>query len=268
MIGALAHAGRVLDRSDWIAAARQALELIRAQLWDAGSGHLAATYKDGRARLNAYLDDYAFLLAALLELLQADFRVGELHLAQAVADAMLARFEDALEGGFWFTANDHEELIARFKPVDDGATPAGNGVAAFALQRLGALLGNARYLAAAQRTLELFWPRLLNQSAGNATLLTALEEALAAPRSLVLRGPAKEVAAWHRHLATRFLPATLILGVANGAGPLPAALAGADSDFVNAWLCDGVTCLPPVTEFDALTRMLADEPDRSGRAFG
>jgi uncharacterized protein YyaL (SSP411 family) len=268
MIAGLARAGRVFGRDDWIAAARCALDLVRARLWDAERGHLAATYKDGRARLNAYLDDYAFLLAALLELLEADFRADELRFAEALADALLLRFEDVEGGGFFFTAHDHEDLIARLKPADDGATPAGNGVAAQALQRLGLMLAQPRYLAAARRTLELFWPRLLGQSAGHATLLLALDEALKPPRSVVLRGPAGAVAAWRQRLAAHFLPTTLVWGIANGAGPLPAALAGADSSDVNAWPCDGVTCMPPLADFDALVRLLAEEPDRAGLAHG
>jgi uncharacterized protein YyaL (SSP411 family) len=267
MIEGLAHAGRVFDRSDWIAAARRALNLVRTRLWDAKSGRLLATYKDGRAHLNAYLDDYAFLLAALLELLQADFRSDELQFAQAVADAMLQRFEDSDNGGFFFTAHDHETLITRLKPGGDSSTPAGNGVAAFALQRLGLMLADSRYLLAARRTLELFWPLMQHQPAGHTMLLLALDDALTPPRSLLLRGPAAAVASWQGRVAAQFLPTVLVWGVANGTQPLPASFAGDDSGDVNAWLCSGVSCLPPVTDFAALMCLLAQKPDRAGVAY-
>jgi uncharacterized protein YyaL (SSP411 family) len=88
--------------------------------------------RDGRAHLDAYLDDHAFLLAALLELMQAEFRAEDLGFAIELADALLNRFEDRDAGGFFFTAHDHEVLIHRPKTGHDNATPAGNGVAAFA----------------------------------------------------------------------------------------------------------------------------------------
>jgi uncharacterized protein YyaL (SSP411 family) len=255
MAGGLAHAGRVFDRPEWIAAARGTLDFLRTQMWDAETQHLAATYSRGVARLDAYLDDYACLLAALLEMLQADFRDEDLRFAGDVADALIARFEDVKDGGFFFTAHDHETLIARLKSGEDGATPSGNGIAAFALQRLGHLLGRPRYLESARRTLALFWERLLAHPGAHATLLLALEECLAPPRSLVLRGPAEAVAQWRQRLAASFQPETMVWAIANGAN-LVTPVAGRDSDFVNAWVCEGVTCLPPVADFEALAQLL------------
>jgi len=97
----MAHAGRVFGRADWIDSARRALEFVRARMWQ--GGRLVATYKDGTAHLNAYLDDYAFLLAALLELLQARFAAADLEFAEALAEVMLEQFEDREAGGFLFT---------------------------------------------------------------------------------------------------------------------------------------------------------------------
>src|SRR5207237_1413866 len=94
-------------------------------------------YKNGRAHLNAYLDDHAYLLAALLELMQTSFRAQDLSWAIEIADALLQRFEDSASGGFFFTSHDHEALIHRPKPAHDNATPAGNGIAAQALLTLG-----------------------------------------------------------------------------------------------------------------------------------
>jgi uncharacterized protein YyaL (SSP411 family) len=174
MIEGLAHASRVCGRDDWLTAARRALDYLESRRWRDGS--LYAT-----DHLPAYLDDYAFLLAALLELWQADPRDADLAFARKTADALLARFEDTAHGGFYFTAHDHETLIQRPKTGHDNALPAGNGVAALALQRLGHLLGETRYLDAARRTLECFMPQMQRQAGGFATLIGALEEAMRSP---------------------------------------------------------------------------------------
>jgi uncharacterized protein YyaL (SSP411 family) len=247
-IEGLAHAGRIFRRPEWIASARRALEFLRDRHWRAEhGGHLLATSRAGHARLPAYLDDYAFLLAALLELLQAEFRAEDLHFARQLADALLDRFEDGEAGGFFFTAHDHEALIQRPKAMHDSALPAGNGVAAWALQRLGHLLGETRYLEAARRALDAFWPQLAQRPAGCASLLRALEEALAPPPVIILRGPAAAVAEWRERLAS--LRPAVVLAIPNGVGALPAILAKPETPDVNAWVCRGVNCLAPIKDF-------------------
>ena len=101
-IRGMAHAGRAFGNPTWIESARRALRFIRSTMWR--NRRLAATYKDGRAHLNAYLDDYALLIAALLELLQDRFSVDELNFAIELADVLLEQFEDRADGGFFFTA--------------------------------------------------------------------------------------------------------------------------------------------------------------------
>jgi uncharacterized protein YyaL (SSP411 family) len=265
MIAGMARAARVFERPQWLASARAALEFIRGTLWQeegrAARARLLATCKDGRAHLNAYLDDYAFLLAALIELMQTDFQVRDLEFAGELADVLLEQFYDAELGGFFFTSHDHEQLIHRPKPGYDGATPSGNGVAALALQRLGHITGDSRYLEAAERTLMLFYPAFAQHPNGYTSLLMALEEAVEPPRLVVLRGPPGEMRRWQQALGKRYLPATLVLAIADAATNLPPLLAkpllpGA----VNAWVCQGVTCLPPVEELEQLLGLLtADE---------
>ena len=249
MVAGMARAARVFDRPEWLASARRALDFLRAKLWR--DGRLLATCKDGRAHLDAYLDDYAFLLAALLEFMQAEFVGKDLAWAVEIAEALLARFEDADGGGFHFTAHDHERLIHRPKPAFDNATPAGNGIAATALQRLGYLLGEPRYVDAARRTLDLFGPQL--GQPGCASLLEALGEALAPPAIVLLRGPEPEVRDWQRRLARRW--SGFALALPNGFR-LPAALAKPESGQVNAWVCSGVSCLAPVGDFEELSRII------------
>jgi len=257
MIKGLARAGRVFDRAEWLAAARQAADFIRTRMMR--EGRLLASYKDGQAKLNAYLDDHAFLLDALLELLQAGWRPEDLAFARDLADALLSRFEDPRHGGFFFTSHDHEQLIHRPKAGQDQATPSGNGVAAFALQRLGHLLGEPRYLAAAERTLRLFYPQLARQPAGFMSLQAVLDEYLAPPNIVVLRGPAAGVARWQRALAREFLPRTLALPLPNDATGLPRALDKPAGPEVNAWLCQGVRCLPALIDCAELLRLCKGE---------
>jgi uncharacterized protein YyaL (SSP411 family) len=173
MIEGLARAARIFGRDDWRAAARRAVDFLRNRHWQ--NGRLLATSRHGKAHLPAYLDDHAFLLAALLELMQIDPQPEDGEFARQLADALLAHFEDKENGGFFFTAHDHETLIQRPKTAHDNALPAGNGVAALALQRLGNLVGEARYLGAARRAVQACGAQLAQQPGGCATLIMALE---------------------------------------------------------------------------------------------
>jgi hypothetical protein len=258
MIEAMAHAGRALAEPAWIESARRALHFVRAALWR--NGRLLATYKDGRAHLNAYLDDHAFLIGALLELMQAGFERADLTFACELADLLLEQFEDGDAGGFFFTSHDHEALILRTKPGHDGATPSGNGRAAFALQRLGHLIGEPRYLAAARRTLELFHAPLTGHPAGFASLCTALVEHIEPPTTVILRGEASAIAPWAQRLARRYAPHRMVLSLGVQQAGLPDALAKPLLPGVNAWVCRGVDCLPPIAEPGELERVLQVSP--------
>jgi hypothetical protein len=252
-IRGMARAGRVFKRPDWIASARRALDFIRAQMWK--NGRLLATAKDGRAHLAAYLDDYAFLLAALLELLQCEFSAADLEFAEQIAEVLLEQFEDKAAGGFFFTANDHEKLLHRPKPGHDTSMPSGNGAAALALNRLAALTGEDRYARAAERALECFYPAMRERPGGFAQLALALRECLAQPQVLVLRGVREPLARWQAELAGEYLPDTLVLALENGVPGLPPVLdKPARPEPVNGWLCRGVTCLAPIGSLEELRR--------------
>ena len=254
MVKGMTRAARVFDHPEWLASARAATEFIRATLWR--DGRLLATCRDGKAHLNAYLDDYAFLLDALLELAQSDLRSADLDWARELAEVLLAQFEDREHGGFFFVSHDHERLILRPKTGHDTATPSGNGVAAFALQRLGHVLGEPRYLEAAARALQAFKPMLERQASAHTSLCLALEEQLAPPAVVILRGG--EVAAWQRELAARYLPQTMVLAIPAGIGGLPPLLDKPPDGKVNAWVCQGVKCLPPITDPAELVAVLTE----------
>ena len=264
-IQGMARAGRVFAREDFVNSALRAFTFIRQALWR--DGRLLATCKDGRAHLNAYLDDHAFLLLAALELLQARFDREVLDFAVELADAMLERFADP-GGGFYFTGSDHEALIARMKPLSDNATPSGNGVAALALNRLSFVVGDLRYAEAARRTVEAAFAAMAEMPAAHATLLMALEEMLEPPSTVVLRGDPAMLEDWQARLASSYRPHTLMLRVAGThpqTRPLPEPLDKPMPEHANAWVCSGTTCLAPIHDFDKLAAVLANSALKPSR---
>ena len=254
MIRGMAVAARTLDREDLAASATRALDFIRGTLWR--NGRLLATYKDGRAHLNAYLDDYVYLADAVLELQQVRFRSDELSFARDLLDVVLKHFADS-DGGFFFTSDDHENLIHRSKSLSDDATPAGNGVAAFVLQRMGHLLGDTRYLAAAEQTVRVAWPLLQKYPHAHTSLLIALEELLNPPEIVILRGAADTIESWRRELARLYAPRRLVLAVATDTGNLPPALADKPvRGEAVAYVCQGSVCSAPLESLSALANHL------------
>ena len=258
-IKGLARAGRVFSRLDWIALAHNAVDFIREKLWL--DGKLLATCKVGKpAHLNAYLDDYTFLLDALIELLQADYRATDIAFAEDLAEALLDSFE-AEEGGFYFTSHSHEQLIHRPKSAYDNATPSGNGIAAVALQRFGHILGEPRYLQSAERVLKAFDASLQRNPAACANLCHALNEFLAPPALIILRGESKQLAAWRADIQQNYYPHHLFFYLDASAKYLPPTLYRpipenkAEND-VNAWVCKGVECSQSVNDVQQLLKSL------------
>ena len=250
MIKGMARAAIVLDQKEWIVSAQRAVDFVRATMWK--DRRLLATYKDGRAHLNAYLDDYAFMLDGLIELMQADFRIDDLTFAQELANVLLDQFEDKTNGGFFFTSHDHEKLIQRAKPVHDNATPCGNGVAARALQRLTYLTGDFRYGEAAERVLRLFYPQAAQRQGGFSSLMSVLAEHLEPPETIILRGETSSILPWKQALARLYAPHRMTLAIPSGTQKLTEILDKPMHDAVNAWVCHGVTCLSPIKDLQEL----------------
>jgi uncharacterized protein YyaL (SSP411 family) len=262
-IAGLARASRRLQRPEWADLASAATDALRRHHWR--DGRLLATRKGDRAHLNAYLDDYAFLLVALDELMQTRFRLEDYAWAREIAEVLLDQFEDQAAGGFFFTSHDHEKLIHRAKPGHDNATPSGNGVAAGALIALGHLAGEPRYVEAAERAVRLFSPQLAAAPRGFATLISALEEVLLPPSTVLLTGDPATTAAWHASLNATLRPSVRIYDVAGvelpdelrkGAVPDPGGAA--------AFVCRGTVCLPVVESLEAIKQALRD--DRTSRS--
>ena len=254
MIKALSLASRVLSRPDLAEAAGTAVDFIRHHLWR--DGRLLATYKDGRAHLPAYLDDYAFLADALLELLQTRWRSSDLDFARQLAEVLLDQFEDKADGGFFFTAKDHEQLIHRSKSFADESVPSGNGVAASMLIRLGFLLGETRYLDAAERTLRAAWTGIKDYPQAHMSLVNALEDFLSALQILVVRGEASSAAHWASVLGKLYAPTRMIYAIPNDAQLPPALAAKRPGETTVAYLCSGMTCSAPLENLEEVTRAL------------
>ena len=254
MIKALSLASRVLGRPDLAEAAGTAVDFIRHHLWR--DGRLLATYKDGRAHLPAYLDDYAFLADALLELLQTRWRSSDLDFARQLAEVLLDQFEDKADGGFFFTAKDHEQLIHRSKSFADESVPSGNGVAASMLIRLGFLLGETRYLDAAERTLRAAWTGIKDYPQAHMSLVNALEDFLSALQILVVRGEASSATHWASVLGKLYAPTRMIYAIPNDAQLPPALAAKRPGETTVAYLCSGMTCSAPLENLEEVTRAL------------
>jgi uncharacterized protein YyaL (SSP411 family) len=256
MIKGLAIAARVLHRPDLGQAAAAAVDFIRHTLWR--DGRLLATTKDGRAHLPAYLDDYAFLADALLELLQTRWRSSDLLFARELTDVLLSQFEDAGAGGFFFTARDHEQLIHRSKTYSDDSLPSGNGVAASLLCRLGYLLGELPYLDAAERTLRAGWPMLQQYPQAHMSLVNALEDHLAAVQIVIIRGDSPQVEHWSTSISRVYAPTRMIFAIPRDAPELPPALAAKHAMAGTvAYVCSGMACSAPLTELGEVARQLA-----------
>ncbi len=246
----LAQAARALDDAALTEAACVALDQLRSGAWR--DGRLYAVQAQDQALFPAYLDDHAFLLAACLEVMQTRWRDADLQFAVELAEQLLSRFVDAARGGFYFTASDHEALIHRSKVFSDEAIPSGNAIAAQSLLRLGHLLGESRYLEAAEVCLRADWPALLDHPAAHTSLLVALEEQLQPPSLIIIRGKLEEASQWQQELNKLYQPRRLVFAIPANA-QLPTALqTKAAQPTTAAYVCQGQTCSAPVKTLSAL----------------
>jgi uncharacterized protein YyaL (SSP411 family) len=253
-IAALADAGAVLGRDDYLDAARACAAFLLEQLRDA-DGNLLRTYKDGRAHLNAYLEDHAFLLEALLVLYEASFETRWFTEARELAETTIARFGDPERGGFYSTSSDHEELIARRKEVGDHPIPAGNSAAAMGLLRLAALTGERRYEEAGVGVFALFGKPAVEHPDAFAHLLKALDFRLSPTPEVALIGD--ELSELAAVLRERHRPHLVLAGGPEGSEqpPLLAGRTTLDGQPA-AYVCQNFTCRLPVTDPTALRDQL------------
>jgi uncharacterized protein YyaL (SSP411 family) len=254
MIAALAEAGAVLGRADFLDAARECAEFVLGRMRD-GDGRLLRTYKDGEARLNAYLEDHAFLLEALLTLYEATLEARWYEQARELADGMIARFGDPDRGGFYSTSVDHDSLIARRKEVGDHPIPSGNSSAAMGLLRLGALSGERSYDERAEGVFRLFASAAARHPEAFAHMLRALDFHLSPTKEVALVG--EDLSALAETVRSEHRPHLVLAGGPEGS-PAPELLAErvAVDGRAAAYVCEHFTCKAPVTTPAALADLL------------
>jgi uncharacterized protein YyaL (SSP411 family) len=253
MIKGMVLAGDLLEEPRYVESARQALNYIRQHLWK--NKMLLASGKNEKAHLSAYLDDYAYLLDALITLLQISWRTEDLRFAIELAEYLLAHFTDSTRGGFYFTADGEEIILYRPKTMMDEAVPAGNGIAAQAFLQLGYLLGETRYLDAAEQTLKAASLLLAKFPADHCSLLLALKEQRDPSTVVVIRGLEKEASIWREICKEngKFRVFTIPSSESDLPSGLKEKVPTAD---ICAYVCKGTMCLSVIENLDELKKMI------------
>jgi len=251
MIRGMAIAGRRLGRDDFIDSAERALQFIRSTMWR--DGRLLATHKDGKTHLNAYLDDYVFLVDGILSLLEARWNSEYLRFAVELIEVVMKHFA-ADQGGFYFTSDDHEQLLQRPLNWPDEATPSGNGITALVLLRLGYLLAEPRYIEAAEKTLNAAAASIRDYPHAHGSLLHAAEELLSPTEIIVLRGDVEQMTGWLAELNQQYRPARMVLAIPAAESTGFAAIDDhtAPDSGVRAYVCHAGVCEAPVDDLDPL----------------
>ena len=257
MISALAEAGAVLGREDYLAAARAAANFLITQMRDE-NGRLLRSFNKGEAKLRAYLEDHAMLLEGLLALYEATFEPQWYLAAVAEADAILSGFGDSERGGFFSTASDGEQLVARRKEMEDSPLPSGGSSAALGLLRLSLLSGDARYSEAALGQLRLVRPYVVRHPQAFGHALQAIDLHVGPARELALVG--EEIGPLLEVVRSELRPRLVVAG-GDGNGdesvvPLLEGRTPVDGKTA-AYLCQNFACAAPVTSAEALADALA-----------
>jgi uncharacterized protein YyaL (SSP411 family) len=259
MIHALAECGVVLGRTDALQAAEKAADFVLQHISQA-DGKLLRSYKDGRARLNAYLEDYASFIRGLLALYEATFELRWLGEATRLAQLMFEQFHDAENGGFYQTGIAHEVLVARRKDVVDNAIPSGNSLAAEVLLRLAVLLDKNAYRHEAGRILLMVKDAMVRQPTGFGRMLGALDAYLARSQEVALVGDPADVETQELLAAvrSRYLPHTVVALKRPGQEGFLPLLQGRDlvGGKPAAYVCENYTCKMPVTTGNELRQLL------------
>jgi hypothetical protein len=263
MILAMARGFRVLGDERFLVSARKAARFLSERMVE--GGRLLATYRGGRARLKAYLDDYAFLLGGYVELFESDFDVRWLELANELASQLRELFRDENGAGFFFTGSDHETLISRTKSGYDGAIPSGNAMAATYLLKLSEYTGSRDQAALAAETLRAFHAQMERSPSGFAQMLAAVDHHLGPKRELVVAGRAESPATKEalRRLWGRFAPDLALALLDPEASERMRALpllegktTGPDPDKPLFYLCESYSCQAPTDDLEEILNAL------------
>ena len=260
MLASFAEAGVILKRPDYTEAARRNAEFVLSSLRE--DGRLLRAWKDGRAKFNAYLEDYAFLSEGLLTLFETTGELRWLKEALALADHMIAEFWDDESGGFFFTGKSHESLIVRAKDYFDNATPSGNSVAAIVLLRLATLTGRENYRSLATAVLREIGDQVRRYPSGFGYALSAVDFLLSTPKEVAIVGKDSDdirpllAETWRKYLPNKVVAP----GIGDGIEAAQITPLLANRPFINsqatAYVCEQFSCKLPVTDVNALAAQL------------
>ena len=256
MLAAFADAGAVLGDDSYLAIAKGNAEFISSQMQI--DGRLLRTWKEGSAKLNGYVEDYANVADGLITLYQVSGEDHYLIEAKRLADTMITEFWDEENGGFFFTSNDHEELIVRNKDFYDNATPSGNSMAADVLLRLAKLTGDDRYERFGVTVLRLATSQAKRHPQGFGRMLSALEFYLSDTKEIVVLGGRDSDIV--REVHKRYLPdAVVVLANENNEARLLEHLLEGRTQIdgmPTAYVCENFVCQRPVTSVKDLAKLL------------
>ena len=257
MLGAFARAAVVLGENKYRAAAEKNLSFLREKLWDETSRTLFHRWRDGARDRVELLEGYAFLLDGVIQLYEATLTAALLDFASQLAEAMLVKFYDAANGGFWQSLAGASDLILRVKDDYDGAEPSGNSVATLALLKLAAITGREDFKHPAEATLQLFAHRLQTQPAALSAMLQALDFWLDEPRRVVITGThdSEEFQTLLCAAHSVYQPDKIVLGNAGAVEPFARTLT-AKNGTATAYVCTGNACQPPTGDAHTLRQQL------------
>ena len=259
MLGAFARASAVLGEEKYLAAAKKNSQFIRAQLWDEKTKSLFHRWRDGERDRVQLLEGYAFQLSGIIELYEATLEPTYLDFAIELADAMIAKFYDAANGGFWQSPAGTNDLILRVKDDYDGAEPSGNSVATLALLKLAAITGREDFKQPAEATLQLFASRLQQQPAAMAFMLHAVDFWLDEPCRVVIVGDTNSTNSTNFHellyvAHSVYQPNKIILSNTGAVESFAKTLAAKNE--ATAFVCTGNACQAPTNEAETLRQQL------------
>jgi uncharacterized protein YyaL (SSP411 family) len=264
MISAFSRAAQVLDDTSYLKSAQRAASFLQKEMWK--EGVLRRSYRKGASEVPGFAEDYAFLVAGLLDLYEADFDVQWLQWAVELQARMDATFFDDAAGGYFSTSGKDPSVLLRMKEDYDGAEPSPNSVAAMNLLRLWQITSDAKLRERAERTFAAFSERLTNLPNGVPQMLCALDASLAKPRQIVIAGgrDAADTRALLREVHAHFIPNKLLLLAEGGPGQ---AWLGQKLEFIRtvgpidgkaaAYVCENFVCQLPTADLAKLRETLS-----------
>ncbi len=261
MIRSMAMGYQILGDERYREAAEKSVRFVLSEL-SQDDGLLLRTHRAGKSHLNAYLEDYSYFVAGLINLYEATFAVEWLKEAERLNHIMIEQFWDETKGSFFFTSKNHETLIVRSKTGYDGATPAGVSMAIHNLVRLDKLLNRPDFREKVETTLDVYYHQIEHSPSGSAQMLCELDFLLSTPKEIAIAGQRESedtqtaLAAVH----SRYIPNKVLALASDGedVGDLIPLLEGKTQlgGKATIYVCENYTCQVPTTDVEELAELL------------